>query len=289
MIRPNLDLDALRGLVTGVTLGSFAKAAERLGRSTSALSAQMQKLEVQAGTPLLRKAGRGLEPTPAGEVLLAYARRLLALNDEAVDALRGGDLDGGVRLGVQEDFETLLPTMLAAFARAHPRVLIEARVARNRDLLERGAAGTLDLALTWGQVDELHGETLATLPMRWVVSRASMSRPPTGLVDLAAFEPPCLFRSAAVASLEGAEIGWRPAFVSASLGGLYAAVEAGLGVTARTGVGLPAGLTARAGGRDGWPPLPSIALRLHRSGGGAAAQRLEAVVREAVAEALPAA
>src|ERR1700754_4567690 len=90
------DLDVLRSFVTGMDLGSFAKAADRLGRSTSAISAQMKKLEEQAGTPIFRKAGRGLALTEAGETMLAYARRLLDLNDEAAAAVRGVDLAGWV-------------------------------------------------------------------------------------------------------------------------------------------------------------------------------------------------
>ncbi len=89
------DLDVLRSFVTGMELGSFAKAADRLGRSTSAISAQLKKLEEQAGTPIFRKAGRGLALTEAGETMLAYARRLLDLNDEAATAIHGADLEGG--------------------------------------------------------------------------------------------------------------------------------------------------------------------------------------------------
>src|SRR5450830_1050633 len=66
------DLDVLRSFSTGVALGSFARAADQLGRSTSAVSAQLKKLEAQCGTPLLRKSGRGLKLTDAGETLLTY-------------------------------------------------------------------------------------------------------------------------------------------------------------------------------------------------------------------------
>ena len=86
--RPNLDMDVLRTFVTGFELGSFARAADRLGRSQSAISTQLRKLEEQMGQPLVRKSGRGLLPTPAGERLLAYARRILDLNDETVGAVR---------------------------------------------------------------------------------------------------------------------------------------------------------------------------------------------------------
>ena len=118
------DLDVLRSFVAGVELGSFGRAADRLGRSTSAVSAQLKKLEEQAGVPLLRKAGRGLALTDAGETMLAYARRLLELNDQASVAVRGTRLQGRVRLGLQEDFgEILLPQVLGQFARAHPQMI----------------------------------------------------------------------------------------------------------------------------------------------------------------------
>jgi DNA-binding transcriptional LysR family regulator len=288
MIRTNLDLDALRGLLAGVSLESFSKAADYLGRSNSALSAQMHKLEAQTGVPLLRKAGRRLEPTPAGEVLIGYARRLIELNDEALSAVRGGDLDGGVRLGVQEDFETLLPSMLAAFARAHPKVRIEVRVTRNRDLLDRIQAGSLDLALTWGAEGATGGEILAVAPMCWIGQR-SAPRPPAAQEALVMFEPPCLFRTAGVDALDAAGISWRPSFVSASLSGLWAAVEAGFGVTVRTPIGLPPSLSASPGGQVGWPALPRIALRLHQASATPATDYLGRVVREAVASAITAA
>ena len=88
MTRVLYDLDVLRTFCTGVELGSFARAADKLGRSTSAVSAQLKKLESQCGTPLLRKSGRGLVLTEAGETLRGYALRLLELNDRAVAAVR---------------------------------------------------------------------------------------------------------------------------------------------------------------------------------------------------------
>ena len=94
MSRVTYDLDVLRSFSTGIALGSYARAADKLGRSTSAVSAQLKKLESQAGTALLRKAGRGLELTEAGETMLAYAHRLLELNDEAAAAVNGTSLQG---------------------------------------------------------------------------------------------------------------------------------------------------------------------------------------------------
>ena len=132
MRHPTFDLEALRSFAMGLELGSFAQAAKRLHRSTSAISAQLKKLEQQAGTPLLASQGRGLAPTAAGEALLSYARRLLMLNDEAMEVLTGPHWQGPVRLGLQAEFgEQLLPAVLGRFARAHPRLQIEAQIGRS--------------------------------------------------------------------------------------------------------------------------------------------------------------
>jgi Transcriptional regulator len=115
------DSEALRSFVTGIELGSFVLAADRLGRSTSAVSAQLKKLEQQAGTELVQKSGRHLILTGRGEVMLSYARRILSLNDEASAVLLASTLSGSLNLGMQEDFgETLLPAILGTFTRAHP-------------------------------------------------------------------------------------------------------------------------------------------------------------------------
>ena len=90
MSETNLEMHALRTLVTAQQLGGFNRAARRVGRSQSAVSHQIHKLEEQFGEALFRKAGRRLALTAAGEIVLGYAQRILELNDEAVAAVRGG-------------------------------------------------------------------------------------------------------------------------------------------------------------------------------------------------------
>lgn len=288
-MRPvTFDLDVLRSFVAGVELGSFGRAADRLGRSTSAVSAQLKKLEDQAGVPLLRKEGRGLALTDAGETMLAYARRLLELNDQASRAVRGVELQGRVRLGLQEDFgEMLLPQVLGQFARAHPKVRIEARVARNADLLERIAVGQLDLALAWDHDACLpRGQRLLELPMRWIgpAQPAPSVFNDEGEVALVAFEAPCLFRGCATDALDRANLPWLAAFTSPSLAGLWAAVSAGLGLAVRTPLALPATVRALAPGEQGLPGLPSISLSLYQaqSQPGPAAAALGDIVRQCI-------
>ena len=290
--RTNLDMDVLRSFVTGFELGSFARAADRLGRSQSAISTQLRKLEEQAGHPLVRKAGRGLVLTAAGESLMSYARRILDLNDAAVDALRGPEIEGWVRLGLPEDFaETLLPAVLGRFSRAHPKVRIEVRAERSAQLLDRTVRGELDLAVAWGDAAASpHAQPLGALPAAWI-GRPDWPRllpAPNGEpLPLVAFEAPCLFRAAGVAALDRVGAGWRLGFTSPSLAGLWAAVEAGLGVTIRTAVGMPRTLAVLDAATSGLPPLPLVPLAIHRAEAEPpdAVRRLAAILRETVDEA----
>ncbi|RMN22015.1 hypothetical protein ALQ63_03525 [Serratia plymuthica] len=268
MGRVTFDLDDLRSYVTGIELGSFARAAERLGRSTSAVSAHLKKLEQQIGAPILRKSGRGMVMTEAGETLLGYARRLLELNDEAAAAVRGLDLQGTVRLGLQEDFgETFLPQVLGSFTRAHPKVRIEARIARNAELIDWVLKGQLDLSLAWdGGISTPFQQDLGQRKMHWIASpNFDLSQWQGGdePLPLVMFDAPCLMRSAATNALDRAGIAWRIAFTSRSLNGVWAAVSAGLGVTVRTDAGLPSGLLRLAPGA--LPALSHIGVVLHRA------------------------
>jgi DNA-binding transcriptional LysR family regulator len=293
MSHVDFDVAVLRSFVAGMDLGSFAKAADRVGRSTSAISTQIRKLEEQAGTPLFWKSGRSLALTEAGETMLAYARRLIELNDEAAVAVRGVDLEGWVRLGMQEDFgEVILPKVLGRFARAHPKVRIEARVARNAELLERIETNQLDLALVWGDTAlaehmarGFSSEPIAVPPMCWIGSSSVPWNLEAGEpLPLVAFDRQCLFHSAATAALDRAGIPWRVAFTSPSLSGLWAAAAAGLGLTVRTRYGLPASVLPLDADALGLPALPSIQLALQRSKLSAtpSVDRLASIVLEAV-------
>lgn len=292
MSRTTFDLDALRSFVTGMELGSFAKASERLGRSTSAVSAQLKKLEDQAGTAIFRKAGRGLMLTEAGEVMLGYARRLIDLNDEAASAMRDVELEGWVRLGLQEDFgEMVLPQVLGRFARAHPKVKIEARITRSQELAERVVAGNLDLALAWDNgAAPPNSDPVADVQLRWIgpanVDIADWHVSPLPLVSL---EAPCLLRTIATERLDRADRPWRLAFSSPSLAGIWAAVAAGLGLTIRTDIGLPPTVKALSSDTTGLPVLPKIGLRLHRKDAEAdpVTQRLADILLQAARAALP--
>ncbi|PWC40382.1 LysR substrate-binding domain-containing protein [Azospirillum sp. TSO22-1] len=283
MAPTNLDMDVLRALVIATELGGFGRAAERLGRSQSAISLQMKKLEDQVGLPLFRKNGRGVTLTEIGDTLLDYARRIIALNDEALSVARGGAMDGTVRIGFPEDLaDRWLPGVLGAFHRAHPRVRFEAQV--GRDLRDHIARGGLDLALVFGDIDGAeNGQALvARLPLVWIGPRGYRPDPAAPL-PLALLDGPCPFRRHGTARLDQSGRAWRNTFTSPSLAGLWAAVEAGLGVTVRTPLGLPDTL-APLDPRLALPSLPSVALELHLSPASRTptVARLRAVLTEAL-------
>jgi DNA-binding transcriptional LysR family regulator len=235
MDRIDLDIDVLRTLVTAQDLGGFNRAAAQLGRSQSAISLRMRKLEEQIGQKLLRKDGRGLVVTGAGEMALRYAREMVALNDRAVAALRGAAVEGAVRFGMPSDFaETWLPETLGQFKRAYGAVQIEASVDRNFKLLERLDRGELDLALSFGASARADAQVIATMPMVWIGPHAIKRK-------------------------------WRVTFTSPSLPGLWAAVAAGLGITIRMPPGVPSHLRI-LGRAEGLPKLPMVDLSLHDAG-----------------------
>jgi len=263
--RVHLDIDVLRTFVAGVDLGSFARAADQVGRSQSAVSSQLRKLEDSVGCALVRKSGRGLVPTAAGESLIAYARRILDLNDEAVAAIRGSQLAGSVRLGLPEDFaESWLPELLGRFVRSHPRAHVEVRAGRNAALQADVMRKDLDACLLWDAGDGGNGERLGTVPMRWIGS-ADLVREILEAgqpLPLIAFEGPCLFRDSATTLLDRAGIPWRLAFSSTSLASLWSAASACLGVTVRSEVGLPPSLEPLLPGALGLPTLPEVPVAL---------------------------
>lgn len=262
-MRPTFDMDALRTMVVGTDLGNFARAASQLGRSQSAISMQLKKLEDQAGKPLFKRSGRGLTPTEAGDALLAYARRIIALNDEAAVSL-GTTVDfATVRLGLPQDFfEDVMPSAITRYSRERPDVHVEIRAGRNHSLEEEVIAGRLDAALAWTMPGTTtQGARLAFLPMLWLAGKVASTQPLNGPLPLVLFDHPCLFRQTGLQVLERKRIKWRLALTTPSLPGIWATVRSTTGLTIRTGHRLPSGIRDIGDELD-LPKLPRIELRI---------------------------
>ena len=272
----NLDLDLVRTFVTIADTRSFTRTGERLGRTQSAISLQVRRLEDRLGVRLLARDPRRVGLTEAGESFLPKARRLLRVNDEIIAEVTGEDLEGEVRLGAPEDFATVhLPDILGAFARAHPRVALAVTCDLTLNLLDRLQAGALDLALVKREpLGPDLGVRVWREPLVWVAADRGVLKPeaPAPLVIAPA---PCVYRRRAVAALDVRGRTWRAAYTSPSLAGQHAALRAGLGLTVLPREMVPDDLVL-LGEADGLPPLEDAEIALLKARGGAprAADRL---------------
>jgi DNA-binding transcriptional LysR family regulator len=260
----NFDMDALRTMVVGIELGGFSHAALRLNRSPSAVSMQLRKLESQAGQRLFRRNGRTLKLTEAGDVLLQYARRVLALNDEMGFALGAISKAGTVRIGMPQDFaHAILETLLVGFSHTRPDVHVEVKAGRNYELASDVSNGRLDIAIAFTAAGKGGANRIATIPTMWVRSARHKGNETEGnTIPLVVFDGPCMFRDMAINTLSQGAIPWRFAMTTPSLAGLWCGVRAGLGVTARTAISIPQGLVAFQSSKK-LPPLPSTDIVLY--------------------------
>ena len=216
----NLDLDTLRTLAVANDLGGYGQAASRLGRTPSAISLQMKRLQEDIGSPLFKKHGRALALTEAGELALRFGRRMLALNDELLDTIKGASLSDCVRVGFSQDFaDKVLPTVLARFARLYPHVVLEVRIEGNATLAEAVSNGQIDAALVVGQHDRPTAQVLGELDLVWIAGR-DFSPGRNQPLPLILLGPQCAFRKEAVRQLDASGLAWRVAATRASFAGL---------------------------------------------------------------------
>ena len=281
----NLDLDTVRTLIVANELGGYGQAATRLGRSPSAISLQMKRLQEDVGATLFRKDGRGTALTEAGEIVLRFGRQMLALNDELLDTIRGASLAGSARMGFSQDFaETILPAVLTQFTKLYPLVQMEVRIEGNAALVEAVERGQLDMALAVGHADRPTAQYLGDLELVWIAGQEFSLRPEQPL-PLVLLGPQCAFRKKAIEKLDQAKIPWRVAAISPSLAGLWASAIGGLGITARTSLGLPAKLVS---GKSllNLPLLGSFPVTLHiqSNATSASVERLCAIICEVLAQ-----
>lgn len=257
-----LDIELLRSFVSVVDAGGFTRAGERVHRTQSTVSQQIKRLEDSIGRPLLARNGKQATLTEEGERLLSYARRIIALAQEARDVVARPVADGVVRLGIPEDFAAYrLTELLSDFARSRPTLRLDVRSGLSvghKRALERGE---LDLALFKRNAGE--GDAIASWPekLQWVTSRkhpVDLSRDP---VPLAVSEQGCLYRDRLIHSIEAAGRTWHIAYISPNLTGIQAAVSAGLGVSILPDVAiLPAHRLIEPA--HGFPPITNTELAL---------------------------
>src|ERR1700730_10234242 len=173
MVKSMLDLELLKSFVSVVDAGGFTRAGERVHRTQSTVSQQIQRLEDDIRQPLLNRNGKDVTPTEAGERLLSYARRLLSLAEEARDVLARPADEGVVRLGIPEDFAAYrLTKLLASCSRSRPGLRLDVRADQSVNLRRDLERGELDLALLKRDAGEKGGIAVWPERVHWVTSKA---------------------------------------------------------------------------------------------------------------------
>lgn len=281
-MRPNLDSDLLRTFVAVADTGNFTKAAERAGRTQSAVSVQMKRLEGMIGDSLFERGSRGVALTQRGGELIANARRIVSLLDETAASMVAAPLGGPVRIGIPEEYgHAILSRALGAFAKRHPQVDITVRYAHSGAQIAALAAGELDLAVVFEWQDLSGGEVLMHDPTVWVTSELHHmheERP----VPIALYNRAGWCKDFAIKSLEQRGLAYRVAYTSDTNGGLRLAVTSGLAIAPISRSNIPAGcreLTAA----DGFGDIDSsnVVLRRNPNASGEAIDGMEEAIREA--------
>ena len=280
----NIPTELLRTLVAVVDLRSFTKAAQSLGVTQPAVSAQIKRLQGMLGAELLDKSAPGVTLTSAGELVVDYARRLLSINDQILDLAAPRPNARTLRIGATGDFTFVDISLALAFFRARrPDLRFLMHSAPNDALLRDLREGNLDLAV-WVSAT---GPTIKT-PHHWTEEVVWLRGPasvlaPQGPVPLVSYGEESLFARNALALLRSSGREGELVMTSSSIAGLGAAVVAGLGFMAlpRSRANIPGAII--------WedtplPRLPDIFCGIYMRGGAERADRGQ--LADAIADAL---
>jgi DNA-binding transcriptional LysR family regulator len=276
MISEQIGLDLLRTYVAVCRQGSLSRVAAQTGRTQSALSMQMRRLEGLLERQLFQRTGRGVVATAEGELFLGYATRMLALGDEAQARLRRTEISGGVRIGLAEEVATAaLPAALGRLHRAYPDIRLDVVVEHSVPLGRLWHEDGLDVMIGPTSVVTADALTAWNVELQWVCA-LDHDLDPARPLDLVAFDAPCLWRQRMIDALTAIGREHRVTFASQSILALQAAVENGLGVgllppeavrpgamrTLRASAGVPEPLTVQYGlyARDRRTPVANAAI-----------------------------
>lgn len=265
-MEPRLDSDLLRTFVAIAESGSFTRAAEQVGRTQSAVSMQMKKLEQTLGQQLFIREARGVRLARNGQNLITRARQILTLLDQTAGSLRTEPLEGNLRVGIPEEYGTsILPSVLAHFAESHPAVRVTVHCEASPALDQAIAKGDLDLAVVLIDSGQVEGEILVHDPTVWVTS-ASHAVHQQDPLPVAMYDHDCWWHDWALKTLDDRGRPYRVAYASRSAAGLAAAVTAGLAVAVLGQSTMPAGARVLRP-EEGFTSLPGSSIMLRRGGG----------------------
>lgn len=278
----HLESDLLRCFVAVADFENFTRAADALGRTQSAVSMQMKRLEELVGGPLFERGPRGVKLTRKGAELLVNARRIVDLLNETAASLAAPALGGRVRIGIPEEYgASVLSRALGAFGKVHSNVEIMVRYARSSMQMESLERGDLDLAVVFEWERMPQGELLMLDPTVWATSDVHRMHEQSPL-PIALYESPGWCSDFAIRSLESRGQDYRVAYRSDTSGGLKLAVSSGLAIAPLSRSNIPAGCRELTTA-DGFGDIDSsnVVMYLRRSAPGKAVTAMADAIREA--------
>lgn len=253
----NIPTDLLRAFVTVVDLKGFTRAGERLGRSQPAISLQIKRLEEAVGVPLLDREQSAPVLTEAGEMVAAYARRILALNDELVMRVQRKGRSGRLRIGMPNDYaDQFLQTIMSAFQDAEGDVALEVTCDLSVNLLRAFRQGDLDVIVAQTVDGPAEGAAFTWRePLTWVGRPGPID--PVQALRLVAYPEGCNYRRQMLSALQREGRAYEIVYQSPSLPGLEAALKTGFGYTVVSRRTALPGL-AVLGRAEGFPDIADI-------------------------------
>lgn len=277
----NFPTDLLRTFVAVVDLDNCTRAGERVGRTQSAVSLQLKRLQELAGAPLfVREAGGAL--TETGQILANYARRILALNDELVMRLARKSLQGRLQIGLPSDYADHMLGKLLAHPNARDAgvgfdVTCELSVA----LLEGLAEGRYDVVVAMTPDAPAENAFIAARERLVWVGRPEAVAGAGEMLRIVASPEGCLYRRAMLEALQRDGRPFEIVYTNPSFAGLDAAIVSGFGVTAVAESTVPARLP-RLAEPSGLPALGDAVVGVYLGKGEqrAAALSLAALLAE---------
>ena len=261
-----LDSELLRTFLAIAETGSFTRGAERIFRSQSAASLQIKRLEEILGQPVFERHARGVALSDAGEKLRPVARRVVEMLDLTLGDLKSDSIEGSLRVGIPEEYGgSVLPGLIAEFARDHPRVELSVRCGFSAGFPEALENDELDLAVHSVETASPSARILARERTVWAASRhhAPEDRDP---LPVALYDRDCWWRDRALEALQAAGKRFRVVYTSESETGVTAAIVAGAAVGLIGENALREDLRVLAGA-EGFPDMPDSLLVLDQRKG----------------------
>lgn len=227
----SFDIINLQAFIATVETGSITQAAEQIGRTQSAVSQQISKLESLLNKNLFYR-DKTMKLTQEGEIFLSYAKKVYGLHLEMLDRFKNPELEGEVSFGVPENFASVyLTEILTEFSYLHPRILLKIECDLTLNLFERFKKNEFDLVLVKMNRPEdfPNGVDILSEPLEWVAKPKFTIE--NSALPLILSPKPCVYRASAIKALENAGRAWRLVFSSPSFAGSLAATRAGMGIT----------------------------------------------------------